>query len=496
MPHYRSLSPLNLWRLGSPTERFVVFGLWGLMLLASVGLGLASVIWHWSGLPLEFGGVVVYITVYPPLPICLFLTLSCGWRWGAPPAYLATLTLALYAGMPLPWALLFACANPLGLAVMAIGYQAIAVRRDLRDSTSLLFFVQLSFVASIFSSSGALIWCYTNGIDRTEVLPIWQGWWLGGFLQSVLMVGPVMALLWPRIARWQARRPGLLRTPRGDARHSVLRLLGVASTGVLVYGFLTIQLAGSQLERAVIDGVPAIGHAAGVMQQTTWAFYWVFALIVLFIAFFGYQLFTHWQRATDALLDELHRANQGLEALAHTDALTGLLNRRGADARLHDEWHRAARLGSGAALVLLDIDHFKHINDRHGHAAGDVVLRSLALAIQAQTRAVDIAGRYGGEEFLIILPQADAPGAQLFAERLRHCVAAQAAAHGGRELRFTISLGVAALDAADASHAAWLQRADLALYRAKAAGRNRTEVAAPPGEGRPDLPTTSGTFTG
>jgi hypothetical protein len=126
LQHYRTLSPTKLWQYGNTKEKVVIFGSWLLLTLVSVGLGLASVMKSWSGLPLNFGGVMIYITIYPPLLICLFRTLSCGWRWGALPAYCATLTLALYAGMPWPWALLFACANPLGFAIISVGYQACA----------------------------------------------------------------------------------------------------------------------------------------------------------------------------------------------------------------------------------------------------------------------------------------------------------------------------------------------------------------------------------
>lgn len=496
---YRTLSVLNVLRHGTRGEKLAILGGWALLSAASVLLGVASVAWRWSGLPVSFGGVAVYVTAYPPLLICLSLTLALGWLWGAIPAYLSTLTLALYAGMPLPWALLFAFANPLGFAVMAIGYQAIGARRDLRDLGSFLFYVQLSFVASIFGSSGALIWCYTNGIDRTAELPIWQGWWLGSFLQSVFIVGPLMALCWPRHERWQARRVVLMRAAPADPRGAVIRLLAAVAGGVLVSGFVTLALAGAQLERAAAGGGPPVAAAVATMRATTSVFFWVFAAIMGFIAFFGYQLFMHWQRSNDALLAELHEANEALETLATTDGLTGLLNRRAAEQRLRDEWHRAGRLGGAGAgaLVMLDIDHFKAVNDQHGHAAGDEVIRRIALAIRAEKRQVDIACRHGGEEFLVMLPQADAEGARQFAERLRRRVEAEVLSVGGDDggaggddgaapttappvdLRVTISLGVAVFDPADRTPAQWLARADRALYRAKQAGRNRTEEAAP-----------------
>lgn len=427
----------------------------------------------WSGMPMTFGGVEVYITVYPPLVICLLLSLCFGWWWGAIPAYVATLVLALYAGMPPHWASLFAFADPLYFAVMAIGYKAIPARRDLRSFSSFLFYVQLSFVASIYGSSGALIWSYTNHIDSTGMLAIWQGWWLGGLLQSVLVVAPLMAWLWPSVERWQTGRAALMSEFRGDSRRLVLRLLGAVSAGVLIYGYVTIQLAGGQTTRAAADGLAALQQAVTVLQQTTWVFFWVFAAIFLFIAFLGYQLYNHWQQSADRLLGELHRANRSLEALANTDGLTGLLNRRAVDVHLESEWRRAKRSGQPASLVILDIDYFKEINDSHGHPAGDAVICHLAEMIRAVSREVDIAARFGGDEFLIVLPETDAQGARMLAERLREKVAAGTVVHESRTLRYSISLGVAEIDLEGGNPDHWLRRADQALMRAKQQGRNR-----------------------
>lgn len=475
--HYSALSPGNLWRYGSRREQLWLLGGWLLLTGICIGLGVGMVVWQWSGIPVNIGGVTAYVTVYPPLLICMLLTLTCGWWWGAIPAYLATFSLALYSGMPLPWALLFACANPLGFAIMTIGYQAIAMRRDLRSLSSLLFFLQMSFIASIFSSSGALVWCYVNTIDSTALLAIWQGWWLGSFLQSVLLVGPLMALLWPRISQWQLRRLELLHELSSHNRYYVLRLLALVSAGVLIYGFVTLQLTNSQMAAARHQGEAALLHASIIMQQTTWVFYSVFSVMVVFIAFFGYVLFTHWQSATNKLLTELHRANLNLKVLAHTDGLTGLLNRRTLEEYLHHEWQRSQRLGTSTALIMLDIDHFKDINDHYGHPTGDAVIRSLAQCIKSVAREIDITGRFGGEEFIIALPQTQMRGAWAFAERLRKQVQETRVDYEGQQLQFTISLGIAMFSASDSRYEHWLERADKALYRAKHQGRNQTALA-------------------
>ncbi len=464
---YRELSPLHVWRHGSPSEKRAIFGGWLLLLLLCVALGVATVKWGWSGMPLRMGGVTAYVTVYPPLPICLLLTLTLGWWWGAIPAYCSTLVLALYAGMPLQWALLFAFANPLGFSILAIGYRAMAVRRDLRDLTSLLYFIQLSFVASIFGSAGALLWSYTNHLAPGAQLPIWQGWWLGSFLQSVIIGGPVLAVLWPHVARWQLERQQLMRKRRSGSRRSVLRMLATVAAGVLLYGYVTIQLAEA-----------SAAGALEVFRQTVWIFYWVFAAIILFIAFFGYQLFSHWQDSTEGLLQELQRMNADLARLATTDALTGLLNRRAADRQLETEWQRARRSGHASALVLLDLDHFKQVNDNYGHPGGDAALRALASCIGSVMREVDIGARYGGEEFLIVLPETGREGAFVFAERLRERVAACDVRHDKDTFRCNLSLGVAVSDPDEPSYEHWVRRADQALYRAKQGGRNRTVLDA------------------
>ncbi|MDZ7754777.1 MAG: DUF484 family protein [Gammaproteobacteria bacterium] len=167
------------------------------------------------------------------------------------------------------------------------------------------------------------------------------------------------------------------------------------------------------------------------------------------------------------------------ERLRHygrTDPLTGLYNRRYLEARLAEEVSRARRHGMPLSCMFLDVDHFKRINDRHGHAAGDAVLRHLAERITELLRASDVAVRYGGEEFALLLPQTAAAEAAVLAERLRAHLAAQPIEVAGVDspMEVTVSIGVAEL-AADEDGAGLLDGADRALYRAKAGGRNRVE---------------------
>lgn len=162
--------------------------------------------------------------------------------------------------------------------------------------------------------------------------------------------------------------------------------------------------------------------------------------------------------------------------LAERDPLTGLYNRRVFGQRLHAEIARAQRSGQGFAVVSIDLDHFKQINDRHGHPMGDQVLCLLAGLVRDSVRAQDVAARLGGEEFALLLPATDAAGAVALAERLKaELAAAQIPLAEGGALTVTFSAGVA-LWRAEADEASMLRDVDRALYRAKAAGRNRVQV--------------------
>lgn len=167
------------------------------------------------------------------------------------------------------------------------------------------------------------------------------------------------------------------------------------------------------------------------------------------------------------------RQAHAMRALAHSDELTGLPNRRALLDRLQATVLEAERHGGHATLALIDVDHFKRINDRFGHAAGDEVLARLAKLLAAGLRQTDCVGRWGGEEFLLLCPATPPTAARDLADRLRDVVAACPFPHGER---VTISIGLAAVRAGESADRV-LARADAALYEAKARGRNRVEVA-------------------
>ena len=178
-----------------------------------------------------------------------------------------------------------------------------------------------------------------------------------------------------------------------------------------------------------------------------------------------------------ALLDiknkELDEKNRALEIMARQDQLTAVRNRRSLEESLECELAHARRYGGDFALLLIDLDHFKNVNDSHGHQAGDDVLVRIASLLAACVRETDVVGRWGGEEFLLVCPKTDAQVARSLAERLRTAVEKQ---HVGPAGRVTASFGVAAYRDGDDSKTL-LRRADQALYAAKRGGRNRVESA-------------------
>ena len=173
-------------------------------------------------------------------------------------------------------------------------------------------------------------------------------------------------------------------------------------------------------------------------------------------------------------MDPLERAfHETLLDLSTRDPLTGLANRSSVLAELQNRFGLSLRYGRPLSVVICDLDHFKRVNDAHGHAAGDQVLRAFGAWATASLREADLAGRIGGEEFLMVLPETDLAGAQPFAERLRQVVASRPVPVSSGGLGVTCSLGIAQRRPDDLDAGQLLARADAALYRAKAEGRDR-----------------------
>lgn len=177
----------------------------------------------------------------------------------------------------------------------------------------------------------------------------------------------------------------------------------------------------------------------------------------------------HGDRVEAAYHEEVFR-------LSTTDGLTQLYNRRYFMEQVAREEARARRYGRPLSLVILDVDHFKEINDRHGHVGGDHVLRQLATLLRANLRQEDLLGRYGGEEFAILLPETDAEGGRSMAEKIRNLVESARFQFEEESIAVTVSAGISSTAPDTQDHEDLLRSADEKLYEAKRAGRNRVEA--------------------
>jgi len=185
--------------------------------------------------------------------------------------------------------------------------------------------------------------------------------------------------------------------------------------------------------------------------------------------------------ATDTSIYQLklEETTEKLREMSNRDGLTQLFNRRYIEETLSTEFDRARRYGNNLSVILTDIDFFKLVNDNHGHLAGDEVLRIVSQRLTDGLRGTDILGRYGGEEFIIVLPETDIKGAEILAERLRIAVNAEPIDAEGDSLTIAISLGVTEINEKTQAYAQLIAEADLGLYKSKDSGRNCTTVYYP-----------------
>jgi diguanylate cyclase (GGDEF)-like protein len=244
----------------------------------------------------------------------------------------------------------------------------------------------------------------------------------------------------------------------------VAMLLGGVATGIFwlvmscaaVVGIYLLEVAGVQLPTSPIEDPLLLQSVCGIG---------LFVVVVIFVLFFELT-------KTQGFI-KLEQALKIIQELAIRDELTGTFNRRHLLKLIEDEKGRADRLTTSFCVCLLDIDHFKRINDTYGHSAGDVVLRTFAKAVEGNIRAIDSFGRYGGEEFLLMLPETDLDQALALAERVRVGTERIDFTDVSNTLTVTVSIGIARYQYGE-NVALTITRADQALYKAKATGRNRS----------------------
>ncbi|MGI8554030.1 MAG: diguanylate cyclase [Dehalococcoidia bacterium] len=262
------------------------------------------------------------------------------------------------------------------------------------------------------------------------------------------------------------------------------RLFGVAQAGALGWHYAELlHLPPGEpriLDRVLQNGAPVTGWHENAHDANGHARSYLVNAAPLNAA--GGELIGGLEVVVDmtervALERTLERVNQQLQELANHDPLTGIENRRGFAPRLAQELQRAQRYRHAFSVLLLDIDHFKQVNDTYGHPGGDVVLQAVATILKGQMRSTDAVARYGGEEFTVLLPETDGEKAQEVAERLREQIAAMHVILPEGSPDVTISIGVADYPRCGPTTVQILKRADQALYLAKQGGRNQVRFA-------------------
>lgn len=227
----------------------------------------------------------------------------------------------------------------------------------------------------------------------------------------------------------------------------------------------TATLAISCLAVALATGFPVKPHTTMIEIYGSLPLLLVYPLVVGF--------------TSHRMARQLRYQNKQLEAMSSTDGLSQMLTRQAWERAAAEDFELCRRAGLSSSIVLLDIDNLQAINEQHGYPTGDEVIRSVAVTLRNSLRAQDIPGRYGGEEFAAVLPGADTNSALQVAETVRKAVSASVLERSAR-LRGTVSVGVAVVDAKDASYRDWISHADQALNAAKAKGGNRTELRRAP----------------
>lgn len=282
----------------------------------------------------------------------------------------------------------------------------------------------------------------------------------------IALIAPLWATFWLDSGQARATLLFLAMVPAlyGILALNLKQFLRVAVAYLLAYALLigAILIDRPQILTPSLELLQAVGFVLVMMQ---------ISMIGGYISGLRHQL-RRKHAELKSTTTELENALERIQELARRDSLTGLFNRRHLFDVLSSEINRCARANGPFCVAMLDIDHFKPINDTYGHQIGDLVLKKLASLVVSDLRNIDCFGRYGGEEFLLVLPQTQLEGALVKAERVRAQVAALLLEEISVDFRMTLSIGVAEHQLGETADET-IGRADAALYRAKAAGRNR-----------------------
>ncbi len=453
---------LDARRHAGPRRLMLVFLLLNAL---SVLAGVLNVTLGWNAIEVALFGLRLHVTFYPALVLSGIAAVWLGPAWGVLPAYLANLASALVGGLPLAVGLPFALAGAIETAILWGSLVTLGLHPDLRRFRDLRLFALSALLAPVAPSLAVLIWNTAHGLGFSEGQRLWRAWMLGDFAQALALLLPLLRFAGPVVRPWIDRQ--FQSPPRREvasARHAVAVYAALALLGLVV--FLGVHM----LQRSLHIPESAVTARGEPLLARLHEMQFFLGLLLLVL-----------MTATGTFSTALARIGERQRALARRESLTGCFNRRAFDEIFKREADRCRRLHQGLSLAFLDADHFKDVNDRFGHAAGDRVLQQLAVRVQAAVRDTDVLFRWGGEEFVVLLPHTPPGAAAVIAERVRAAVAAHAfSLPDGHQVSLTVSLGTAGTCAFPVDAQALVDAADTACYAAKLAGRNRVTLTPEP----------------
>jgi len=460
-PSWWHLSRLADARHNPGMRRIAALGL--LVHAVAVVTGVLNVVWDWNGIPIPLRlGPLDAVTIYPPFVLSLLSAVWLGPTWGLMPAYAGNLASALVSGMDPQIAILFALAGAIEIVIFWGSMVTLNINPELRRGRDLLRFLLVSFIAPVTASLAVLIWNMAQGLTPDEGLRIWRGWVTGDMLQALLVVAPLLRFAGPSVRSWIDRQ--FATPPRYEVTYTRAAFLAAVTFSLIAFlVFIGIHMLQESLE---IDPSTRTASGQPLLPRLQEMQFFLGVLVAALTV------------AASVFSTVLARMGERQRRLSRRETLTGCFNRRAFYELFPREVDRARRLGEGISLVFLDLDHFKRINDRFGHEAGDRVLQQLAARLRGIIRETDLLFRWGGEEFVILLGHTRPTEALALAERIRTAVAERpfVGSDAHPAITVTVSVGTAGTATYPVDPDALLARADAACYRAKEGGRNRVEA--------------------
>ncbi len=475
--------PLTYLKSKGIHKKFIL--LWLLACLVIIPSGMITRIFELTGIPFSLFDIDFHVTIYFPLLICIPMCLCFGFLWAAIPAYFSTFFVALIGDMPMHWIIMFSFSNPIGLAVMIMVYRVTPTRIDFKTKHSLLFFIILSFLSALSGSIGSFIWTYTNQINLHDFFRVWQGWWLGGFLQSIFICVPLLYFFSSTLLSWRNKMidPSILQNTRGT-RNGIKLAISIVMVIIILYVWLAFQINIMNIEDKLLlindqDIRQEILNATNVINFPVT----VFIFIILFLGYFFFYFTDYWtlrlQELNKQLLKtngQLTQQNERMYQQSIHDSLTGIYNRAYFFQKLRENFDAAKSQNSSLVLLIMDLDYFKLINDSYGHQTGDLVLKNFTHEISSLVTDDMIFSRHGGEEFCLIVPHYNKQQTKELAESILSKTRKMTTQHFDETISITTCIGISLLSDHEHSIDDFIETADKALYIAKDNGRDQYQL--------------------